>query len=133
MVVLDASAALHALARRPADPALLRRIATEDDIGAPHLIDVEVLQVLRRLVRIGDLTADQATDVRRDFEAMPILRFPHTGVADRTWELRHNLTAHDATYVALAEAMGCPLITSDARLAKASGHRADVEVYPHPN
>jgi predicted nucleic acid-binding protein len=82
------------------------------------------------MVRIGALTSHRAADLRTDFAAMPILRFPHTGVADRSWSLRHNLTASDATYVALAETMRCPLITSDARMAKASGRLADVEVYP---
>jgi predicted nucleic acid-binding protein len=132
MLVLDTSAAIHALMHRPANPELLGRLAVEEDVAAPHVIDVEVLQVVRRLVRIGEITDDQATDLRTDFAGMPILRFPHSGTADRIWALRHNLTAYDATYIALAETLGCPLITSDARTSKASGHLADVEFYPQP-
>jgi predicted nucleic acid-binding protein len=133
VLVVDTSAVIHALVHRPAHPDLLRRLADDDDLGAPHLIDLEVLQALRRMVRIGELTDHQAADLRTDFAAMPLLRFPHTGVADRVWSLRDNLTAYDAAYVALAETMRCPLITSDARMAKASGHLANVEVYPQAN
>jgi predicted nucleic acid-binding protein len=129
MLVVDTSAVVHALMHRPADPRLLDRLA-DDELGAPHVIDLEVLHVLRRHVRLGTITADQAADTRRDFAAMPILRYAHSGMADRIWDLRDNLTAYDAAYVALAGTVDCPLITSDARMAKSSGHLAHIEVYP---
>jgi predicted nucleic acid-binding protein len=128
VLVLDTSAALHAVAHRPAHPALLARLRDEE-IVAPHLIDLELLEALRGLVRGRQVTADQASDIRSDFEALSITRYAHGGLADRIWELRHNLTAYDASYVALAEILDCPVVTSDARMAKASGHRAEVEVY----
>lgn len=131
MLILDTSAAIHALLHRPGNPDLLRRLAAEPILGAPHLIDIEVLHALRRMVRMGEITEDQAADVRTDFDDLPLVRYPHTGVADRIWALRHNLTAYDAAYVALAEMIDCPVITSDERLAKVSGHSARVEVYPH--
>ena len=132
MLVLDTSAALHALAHRPAHPGLLARLRDEEEIVAPHLIDLELLQALRGLDRGRRLTSDQVADVRSDFEALSITRYAHGGLTDRIWELRHNLTVYDAAYVALAEILDCPLVTSDARMAKASGHRADVEVYEQP-
>jgi predicted nucleic acid-binding protein len=132
MLVLDTSAALHALAHRVAHPGLVARLRGAEEIVAPHLIDVEVLEALRGLVRGRRITADQASDVRSDFEALAITRYAHGGLTDRIWELRHNLTAYDATYVALAEVLDCPLVTSDARLGKASGHHADVEIYEQP-
>ena len=131
MLVLDTSAALHALAHRPAHPALLARLR-EEELIAPHVVDLELLQALRGLVRGGQVSPDQALDVRADFEALSITRYAHGGLTDRIWELRHNLTAYDAAFVALAELLDCPLVTSDARMAKASGHRADVEVYEQP-
>lgn len=131
MLVLDTSAALHALAHRPAHPALLARLR-EEEVIAPHVLDLELLQALRNLVRGGRVSPDQALDIRADFEALSITRYAHGGLTDRIWELRHNLTAYDAAFVALAELLDCPLVTSDARMAKASGHRADVEVYEQP-
>ena len=131
MLVLDTSAALHALAHRPAHPALLARLRGHEAV-APHLIDLELLEALRGLVRSRQMTPDQAADVRSDFDALSVTRYAHGGLTERIWELRHNLTAYDAAYVALAEILDCPLVTSDARMAKASGHQADVEVYGQP-
>jgi predicted nucleic acid-binding protein len=129
MLVVDTSAMVHVLLRRPANPRLLDRIAS-DEICAPHLIDLEFLHTLRRHVRRNAITLDQAADSRRDFAAMPLIRYAHSGIVNRIWELRDNLTAYDAAYIALAETIGCTLVTSDAKLSKASGHLAAVEVYP---
>ena len=131
MLVVDTSAVLHALAHRPAHPALLARLR-DQELAAPHVIDLELLQALRGLVRGRQITPEQAEDVRADFGVLSITRYVHGGLVDRIWELRHNLTAYDAAYVALAEILDCPLVTSDAGMAKASGHRADVELYGQP-
>jgi predicted nucleic acid-binding protein len=131
VLVLDSSAAVHVLTHRPANPDLLHRLAAENDLGAPHLIDIELLHALRRLVRTGKITEERAHDARADFDDLPIIRYPHAGVADRIWALRHNLTPYDAVFVAIAELIGCPLVTSDERLGRAAGHTATVEVYPH--
>jgi predicted nucleic acid-binding protein len=130
IVVPDSSALLHAFEARDPNPALLSRLATAH-LHAPHLLDVEFLSGLRGLVRGKKLAADRAHDVRNDFEDLVITRYAMTGLADRIWTLRDNVTAYDACYVALAEALDCPLVTSDARLAKAAGHHAEVEVYAH--
>jgi len=132
VLVVDTSAVVHALLHRPAHPGLLRRIRAEGELAAPHLIDLEVLHALRGLLRAGRVTEDQAADVRTDFADLPLTRYPHAGLSDRIWELRHNLTPYDASFVTLAEAFRCPLVTSDAMLAKASGHQADVELYAQP-
>ena len=100
----------------------------DGDLHAPHLIDVEILHALRGLVRSGRLSADRAQDVRIDFNDLAITRYGHQPLADRIWTLRENLTAYDATFVALAEALQVPLITCDARLARAPGTNA--ELYP---
>ncbi|HZB49228.1 MAG TPA: type II toxin-antitoxin system VapC family toxin [Mycobacteriales bacterium] len=129
--MVDTSAVLHALAHRPAHPALLARLR-DQELAAPHVIDLELLQALRGLVRGRQITPEQAEDVRADFGVLSITRYVHGGLVDRIWELRPNLTAYDAAYVALAEILDCPLVTSDAGMAKASGHRADVELYGQP-
>lgn len=129
MVVVDASAVLEALVARDKPVGLVERLAGED-LHSPHLIDVEVLSALRRLVTTGALSADRANDARTDFAALAILRYPHGPLSDRVWELRDNLSAYDAMYVALAEMLGVPLVTSDQRSGEAPELRAAVEVFP---
>lgn len=129
MLVIDTSAVLAALAAPDADPKLIARIGDDGDLHAPHLVDTEVHQALRRMTSRGAITEDRAADVRQDFAYLALVRYPHEPLSDRVWELRHNLTAYDATFVALAEALDVPLITCDARLGSAPGHSASVEAF----
>ena len=129
MLVVDTSAVIGALTGRPPSGELMKRLAGDSDLSAPHLLDVEFLHALRRLVRDRELSEDRAADARADFAALTITRYEHTLVADRVWELRHSLTAYDATFVALAELLDAPLVTFDARLARAPGHTATVELF----
>lgn len=128
MIVVDTSAVLAALAERTPDAELVQRLAEDGDLHAPHLIDVEILHALRGLVRGGKLSADRADDVRTDIADLAITRYGHEPLADRVWALRDNLTAYDAVFVALSEALEVPLITCDARVATAPG--IAVELYP---
>jgi len=129
LIVLDTSALLDVLVGRPPKPRLLSRFIEDADLHAPHLIDVEALQALRRLVLTGALSEERAVEVRADLVSLTIARYPLGAMADRVWALRENLTAYDATFVALAEALDAPLLTCDQRLARASGHRARVEIF----
>jgi predicted nucleic acid-binding protein len=125
MIVLDASAIIElllgtqrgrAVAARIADPALALHV--------PHLADIEVVQAIRRYVRDGDLTAAAAAAAIADLRALDLERHPHEPLLDRVWALRQNLTAYDAVYIALAEALDAILLTCDRRLARAPGaHR----------
>jgi predicted nucleic acid-binding protein len=128
MLVVDTSAVLGVLADREPDPGLVQRLGDDGDLHAPHLVDVEILHALRGLVRGRKLSADRAADVRSDVAALAITRYGHEPLADRVWALRDNLTAYDAVFVALAEALEVPLITCDARLAAAA--RTIVELHP---
>lgn len=128
IVVPDSSALLHTFAISRPNPRLQRRLGPAL-LHAPHLLDVEFLSGLRGLVRGGKLTADRAHDARNDYADLVITRYAITRLADQIWELRDNVTAYDACYVALAKTLEAPLVTSDARLAKAAGHIAEVEVY----
>ena len=110
----------HELADRVLDPA-----ATPT---APELLDVEVVQVLRRYARSGELDERRGRQAIDDLAGLPIERYAHGPFLGRAWELRDNLTAYDAVYVALAEALGAPLVTRDERLAASSGHRARIEL-----
>ncbi len=129
MIVADTSAIVDALLGRPTKPALVARLGQDSDIHAPHLMDVEFLHVLRRLVRGGAISQARADDARTDFDDLAIVRYPHQPLADRIWQLRDNASAYDAAFLALAEALGVPLVTCDARLAHSSGHRAHIEYF----
>lgn len=129
MIVVDASAVLEALLRTEVSPQIERRIfASTQTLHAPHLLDLEVAQVLRRYATVGDIEADRGSEALVDLADLPVTRYPHDLFLPRIWQLRHNLTAYDAVYVALAETLSAPLLTRDARLASASGHRAVIEV-----
>lgn len=127
MIVVDASAALEALAARDPSPELIHRL--DDDLRAPHLIDIEFASGLRRLVAVRELSAERAADALLDLHALRVVRYPHLTLVDRIWELRSRLTAYDAAYVALAEILQAPLVTCDARLARATGHDAVIELF----
>jgi predicted nucleic acid-binding protein len=129
VLVVDSSAVLEALAARDPAPNLVERLAADGDLHAPHLIDTEILYALRRMLRRGQISAERAHDARTDVTDLTLVRYPHEPLNDRVWELRENLTAYDATFVALAEALDVPLVTCDARLAAAPGSRARIEVY----
>ena len=129
MIVLDASAAIEWLLQTAAgarvEDRLFSPIAT---LIAPHLLDLEVGQVLRRYVTAGVITASRGHEALEDLLELPLTRYPHDALLFRVWELRDNLTAYDAAYVALAEALDAPLVTCDAKIASASGHHARVEI-----
>ena len=130
MIVLDASAVLDWLLRTPVGQRIERRIYSRNDtLHAPHLVDLEVTQVLRRLVREGSVFARRANEAVQDLLDLRIVRYPHFVLLPRIWQHRHNLSAYDAAYVALAEQLDAPLITRDARLAGSPGHGAQIELF----
>lgn len=133
MIVIDSSAALEAILVRPPNAALSSRLREAGELHAPHLIDVEVVSALRRLVRRGQLSTERAADAHVDFRDFPLVRYPHTPLIDRMWELRENLSAYDATFVALAETLDVPLVTCDSPLASAPGLRTRIEVFAPSN
>lgn len=129
MIVVDASALLETLLRTSAAPAVDRRLFSSDEtLHAPHLLDVEVAQVVRRYAATGDIGQERGRAALADLADFPLRRYPHDFLLPRVWDLRNNLTAYDAVYVALAEVLGAPLITRDRRLAAAAGHNARIEL-----
>lgn len=125
MIVLDASAMVEALIGREVADELLD--ALTGDLHAPHLLDVEVLSVLRGLLLGGKLDPVVAEEVRRDHFAFAISRYEVAPLANRIWQLRHQYTSYDAAYLALAEALDAPLYTCDAKL-DSGGHHAQVHL-----
>jgi predicted nucleic acid-binding protein len=130
MLVVDTSAVLAALTASEPPPGLFELLAEDGDLHAPHLIDTELVHALRRMTMGGQLSDDRAADARTDFADFALTRYPHHPLSDRVWQLRHNLTAYDATFVALAETLDTTLVTCDARLATAPNHRAEVQLFP---
>lgn len=129
MIVLDASVLLEVVLRTPAAAAAERRIFQPDEtLHAPHLIDIEVAQVLRRYAMSGAIDEARGRDALADLVDFPLRRYSHDFLLPRLWILRANLTAYDAAYVALAEALDAPLLTRDQHLAAAPGHRARIEL-----
>ncbi len=125
MRVIDAGVVV-ALVAADLDPDRLG----DEELAAPHLLDSEVTNALRRLVLRGDLTDDQGSAALEGFTRLTLTRFPADWLRTRLWALRHNLSAYDATYVTLAESLSAPLVTADARLARAPGIRCAVTVMP---
>jgi predicted nucleic acid-binding protein len=129
VIVVDASALLEALLRTPAAQAVEGRLfAPRETLHAPHLLDVEVAQVIRRYAVNGEIDSERGLFALTDLADLPLRRYPHDFLLPRIWDLRNNLTAYDATYVALAEVLGAPLLTRDRRLASATGHGAQIEL-----
>jgi predicted nucleic acid-binding protein len=125
---VDASAILEVLLQTP----VARRVshvlfAASQTLHAPHLVDLEIAQVLRRYVRSAIISADRGAEALSDFLDLPLTRYPHFVLRPRVWQMRHNLTAYDSAYLALAEALDAPLITRDRALAR-TACRARVEL-----
>jgi predicted nucleic acid-binding protein len=129
VIVVDASAVLEVLLNTRAGSRVADRLfGAGETLHAPHLLDLEVAQVLRRYAAAGDLDPQRGMQALEDLVDFPLTRYPHDIFLSRIWELRNNLTAYDAAYVALAEALAVPLVTRDAALASAAGHTARIEL-----
>jgi len=130
VIVLDASAAVDWLLQTPVGRQIDQRIYSRNEsLHAPHLLDLEVAQVLRRLAREGVISSQRADQAMQDFLDLRVTRYPHFVLLPRIWQLRHNLSAYDAAYVVLAEKLSAKLISRDTRLASAPGHAAHIELF----
>ncbi len=130
MLVVDASCLVEVLIGGPGAEAIRERLRRDEDHAAPHIVDVEVFGVIRREHLHGRLDRTAATQAVEDLAAWPGERFGHRPLLERAWELRTTVRGWDAVYVALAEALDVVLITTDQRLAQASGPRCTIEVVP---
>lgn len=129
MIVLDASAAVELILRTPRSDRIAARVLDPAQrLHAPELIDIEVVQVLRRLHLAKELTLERAGIAVSDFEHLMVERHPHRPLMRRVWALRSMMSAYDSAYVALAEALDAPLVTCDERLSRAHGHDARIEL-----
>lgn len=129
MIVLDASAVLELLLATAGGNAVRRRIvAASETLHAPHLIDLEVTQVLRRYCSSGVLSAARGAVALEDFRSLDLERYAHEPLLQRIWRMRASVTAYDAAYLALAEALDATLLTFDAKLRAAPGHKARIEL-----
>ena len=130
MIVLDASAAIAILLQLANSGTVMNRIfADGETLHAPHLIDVEVTQVVRRYWRAGDITPGRGADALSDLSLLPLQRYSHEPLLARIWQLRNNVSAYDAAYIALAEGLDATFVTMDSALARIPGGRVPVEVY----
>lgn len=130
MIVTDASAVLEILLNTKAAPSLRKRLFGKDEsLHAPQLIDLEILQVIRRYLQTRVITLARAEEALSDVGDLRLERYSHDMLLPRIWQLRQNFTAYDAAYVCLAELLGATLVTTDARLASSAGKLVDVELF----
>jgi predicted nucleic acid-binding protein len=129
LLVVDASALIEVLLRTASAKTIEARLFVRDQtLHVPHLLDIEVAQVIRRYVANGDISGERGRLALIDLADLPLQRYPHACLLPRVWALRNNLTAYDAAYVALAEALDAVLLTRDKRLASAAGHQVRIEL-----
>jgi predicted nucleic acid-binding protein len=128
VIVVDASALLEFLLQTRLGTRVEARLFRDGaDFHSPHLVDVEVTQGLRRLVRSGEVSPERAAEAIADLTDLDLHRHAHLDLLTRAWKLRENVTMYDAMYIALAEALNATVVTCDTPLAKAPGHRARIE------
>lgn len=127
-VVVDASVLVAALVDSERRGAWAESMLSGSPVAGPELVLVETSNILRRLERVGEISRLEATSAYRDLLQLDLTSFPYTPFAVRIWELRNNLTSYDAWYVALAEALDCPLVTLDAKLGRAHGPICEIIV-----
>jgi predicted nucleic acid-binding protein len=130
LIVVDSSVVVHAVAIDSELGELAReRLERDGDLRAPHLLDLEVASALRRMEANQEIPASRAAEALEDFTSVvPIRRYPHRPLLERVWELRANVKTYDASYVALAEVLGCTLVTRDASLSRVRSVRCPVEL-----
>ena len=128
MLIVDASCLYDVLTGKAGAERIRQRLLADGDLAAPHIVDAEVLGVIRRDFLLGHLDPTAATQAVEDLRDWPGERYGHRALLERAWELRQNVRGWDALYVALAEALGATLITTDARLGRAGGLGCPVEV-----
>lgn len=129
MIVVDASAVIDMLLQSEKGKKVAARILDPDEtLHVPHLIEIEVTQVLRRFMLAGELNEARGRDALSDLTDLPLIRYPHTEFLQRVWDMRSSLSAYDAVYVALAEVLDAPLVTTDGKLSRAHGHDVRIEL-----
>jgi predicted nucleic acid-binding protein len=129
VIVVDASALLEFLLQTSIGVRVEARMFRDaDELHAPHLIDVEVVQGLRRLVRMGEVSSGRADEAIADLADLDLHRHPHVDLLSRAWKLRDNVSAYDAMYIALAEAIDATIVTCDGPLEKAPGRGTRIDV-----
>lgn len=128
MIVVDASVILHVLIDPESDPQVAEALQDARGLMAPFYLDLEILNCLRKKVLSKLVTEQRAAEAVADLSALPVERHSTGELIGRIWDLRHNMTAYDAAYVALAEALDCPLLTRDARLKSAAAVHTAVVV-----